>query len=141
MFEKLLDIGSGQFGLLLADVSRWRTAYRRWWRELGRNEPEARGIRLLREWLSPEQLAQFDAYNHFDVTGCHSGRRYRIRHGTAMNIFELNPAGRPLVGWCFRPRDDLVPGDIMLAQKIALETDEIAAFNVAKMFRPTWLGD
>jgi hypothetical protein len=35
-----------------------------WYRELGQgNESEARGLRLLREWLSPEQLEQYDAIN------------------------------------------------------------------------------
>ena len=39
---------------------------------------EARGVDLLREWLSPEQRAQFDAKRYFDVIGCDSGKRYRI---------------------------------------------------------------
>src|SRR5436305_1044143 len=38
---------------------------------------KARGITLLREWLSPAQQAQFDAFRHFDVVGCDTGRRYR----------------------------------------------------------------
>jgi hypothetical protein len=106
----------------------------RWHRELGLNEPEMRGLRLLKEWLSPEQLAQYDIHKYFDVIGRHTGRRYRIRHGTSANISELDSAGRPVVGWCFIPRDDLVAGDVMLAQKIALETDESAALGVAKRF-------
>ncbi|WP_371259526.1 hypothetical protein [Bradyrhizobium sp. URHD0069] len=140
MFETLLHSATGQLRRLLADASRRRQAIRRWNRELGSNEAEVRGFRLLREWLSPEQLAQYDAHNYFDVTGCHSGRRYRIRHGTATNIYELDNFGRPRTGWCFVPRDRLVPGDVMLAQKIALETDESAALRVAKSFPPTWLG-
>jgi hypothetical protein len=32
----------------------------------------------------------------------------------------------------------LVPGDVMLAQKIALETDELGALMVAKQFSPSW---
>jgi len=102
-------------------------------------KPKRKGLRLLREWLSPEQLAQYDAHNYFDVTGCHSGKRYRICHGRATNIYELDYAGRPRVGWCFIPKDRLVPGDVMLAQKIALETDESAALRVAKNFPPLWL--
>ena len=35
---------------------------------------EARGITLLREWLSPMQRAQFDATKYFDVVGCDTGR-------------------------------------------------------------------
>ena len=94
------------------------------------NESEARGLRLLREWLSPEQLAQYNAYRYFDVTGCHSGKRYRIRHGTATNILNWTRMAAK-VGWCFVPRDMLVAGDVMLAQKIALETDEGTALAVA----------
>jgi hypothetical protein len=85
-------------------------------------EREARGLELLKEWLSPEQLAQYNAKKYFDVTGCDSGRRYRISHGTSMNIHELDGAGSPRVGWCFAPKGYLVAGDVMLAQKIALET-------------------
>lgn len=43
------------------------------------NGPEARSRRLLRNWLSPEQRAQFDANNYFGVTGSHTGRRYRVQ--------------------------------------------------------------
>ena len=62
-----------------------------------------------------------------------------INHGTSMNIHnELDGAGRPRVGWCFAPKGYLVAGDVMLAQKIALETDERGALAVAhKFFVPT----
>jgi TPP-dependent trihydroxycyclohexane-1,2-dione (THcHDO) dehydratase len=46
----------------------------------------------LREWLSSEQLAQDDAHNYFEVTGCYTGKRYRINHGVGMNIYELDRA-------------------------------------------------
>jgi len=95
---------------------------------------DARAIRLLREWLSPEQRAQFDASRSFEVVGCHTGRRYRIRHGTTTNVHEMDDAGRPVVGWCFVPSGDLVAGDVMLAQKVALETNEGAALEVARRF-------
>ena len=100
----------------------------------GYGEREARGLRLLKEWLTPEQIVQYDAKSYFEVTGCHSGKRYRISHGTSMNIRELDGAGRPRVGWCFVPKGHLVAGDIMLAQKIALETDERGALTVANKF-------
>ena len=128
-----------QFGPFLAHASNGLRAVLHWCRELGLNEPEVRGLRLLKEWLSPEQLAQYDIHKYFDVIGCQTGRRYRIRHGTSANICELDTAGRPRVGWCFIPRDDLVAGDVMLAQKIALEADEDAALRVAKKFTPKWL--
>ena len=95
---------------------------------------EARGLELLKEWLSSEQSAQYDAKSYFEVTGCHSGKRYRISHGNSMNIHELDGAGHPCVGWCFVPKGYLVAGDVMLAQKIALETDERGALTVANKF-------
>jgi len=97
-------------------------------------EREARGLGLLKEWLSPEQFAQYEAKSYFEVTGCHSGKRYRINRGTSMNIHELDGAGRPRLGWCFAPQGHLVAGDVMLAQKIALETDERGALAVANRF-------
>src|ERR1700736_1587366 len=100
----------------------------------GYGEREARGLKLLKQWLSPEQFAQYDAKSYFEVTGCHSGKRYRVSRGTSMNIHELDGAGCPCVGWCFVPKGHLVAGDIMLAQKIALEIDERGALAVANRF-------
>jgi hypothetical protein len=51
-----------------------------------------------------------------------------------MNVHELDGAGRPSVGWCFAPEGYLVAGDVMLVQKIALETDERGALAVANKF-------
>jgi hypothetical protein len=52
----------------------------------GGTQAEIRGISLLKGWLSPEQLAQYESYRYFDVIGRQSGKRYRIRYGTGMNI-------------------------------------------------------
>ena len=103
---------------------------------LGENTSEARGLRLLRGWLSPEQRAQFDAEKYFDVIGCDSKKRYRIYYGTATNVHEIDDAGRPKLGWCFVPMGYLVSGDVTLSQKIALETDELSALAVAVCFLP-----
>jgi hypothetical protein len=98
------------------------------------NTSEARGLRLLRNWLSPKQREDFDRSGYFDVVGCDSRTRYRIRFGTAMNVHELDEIGNFRMGWCFVPDGSLVAGDVMLAQKIALETSEYAALSVAKRF-------
>jgi hypothetical protein len=117
--------------------SRCARSVREWLYDPGRlNETESRGVKLLKEWLSKEQLAQYEQHKYFDVTGCHSGKRYRIRHGTGTNVYELDGAGRPRAGWCFVPKDYLVAGDVMLAQKIALETDELGALAIANNFLP-----
>ena len=93
-----------------------------------------RGLRLLRSWLSTEQLAQLDAHRHFDVVGNQSGKRYRIHFGVSVNVHELDRSGAPKIGWCFAPKGPLVPGDVMLAQKIALETNEYGALAAANRF-------
>jgi hypothetical protein len=90
--------------------------------------------KLLGEWLTPEQRAQFDANRYFDVIGCDSGKRYRIHYGSATNVHEIDSEGRSTNGWCFVPSGHLVAGDVMLAQKVALETNEFEALAVANKF-------
>jgi hypothetical protein len=48
-----------------------------------------------------------------------------------MNVDELDETGRRTARWCFGPEGDLPLGDIMLAQKLALELDEQGALAVA----------
>jgi hypothetical protein len=100
-----------------------------------RQSAELKSLVLLREWLSPDQLAQMETKGHFEVIGSKTGRRYRIHTGTQQNVYELDRKGRPIRGWCFAPEGFLPAGDIMLAQKIALETDEERAMTVALSFR------
>jgi hypothetical protein len=51
-----------------------------------------------------------------------------------MNIYEIDSRGRRLGGLCLVPVGTSVAGDIMLAQKIALKTDEANALAVARRF-------
>ncbi len=134
MFVKLLHGANGQLRRLPAVCLHLARAFREWY--LRPSTREQRGLQLLREWLSQEQLAQFDAHRYFEVTGCHTGKRYRICHGNGASIRELDDAALPRTGWCFVPSDHLVAGDVMLAQKIALETDEQGALAVANKFVP-----
>jgi len=97
---------------------------------------DARGLQLMRDWLSPDQRAEFDDTGTFEVVGCDSGKRYRIYRGTAQNVFEVDDSGELKLGLCFTPYGNLVAGDAMLAQKIALETDESTALAVANRFLP-----
>jgi hypothetical protein len=81
-------------------------------RALGRNhthvlfrcrKAEQKAVALLKQWLSSAQLAQYESNGHFEVTGSHSGRRYRIRRGRQMNIDELDEHGAQIAVWCFGP--------------------------------------
>jgi hypothetical protein len=138
MVRQLTEIGNNYLRRCHAQVVRCAQAFRDWFQEL--SSPlvsQTRGVKLLRDWLSPEQLTQYDATGYFHVIGSDSGKRYRICHGTAMNVYEIDLAGNPRNGWCFVPNAPLVAGDVMLAQKIALETDERGALVVAKKFLPS----
>lgn len=84
----------------------------------------------------PQQRAQFDAKRYFDVVGCDSGKLYRIHYGVVPNVHEIEADGCTRVGWCFAPGGDLVAGDIMLAQKIALETNEAGTLAIANRLLP-----
>lgn len=56
------------------------------------------------------------------MIGNTTGRRYPIRVGTSTNITELDSLDGSVARWCFVPRESLPAGNVMLAQKIALET-------------------
>jgi hypothetical protein len=96
-----------------------------------RSEAHERGMRLLKENLTPAQMQQYSRYGYFEVTGGRTGKRYRIRHGRSMNIDQLDKNGRRVCGWCFFPEGNLVTGDVMLAQKVALELFETDALKIA----------
>jgi hypothetical protein len=53
-----------------------------------------------------------------------------------MNVTQIDSRGNVEEGLCFVPNEPLVAGDIMLAQKIALEEDEWSTLAVAKRFSP-----
>ena len=63
--------------------------------------------------------------------GGNSGKHYRIRPARQMNVDELDQHGERISAWCFGPEGDLPIGDVMLAQKIALEKNERAALALA----------
>jgi hypothetical protein len=92
---------------------------------------ELRGIRLLKANLSPEQRQQYEIDRSFFVVGGVTGRQYRITYGTQLNVSVLDNQGKWMNSLCFVPGDRLPVGDIMLAQKLALELFEIEALKVA----------
>jgi hypothetical protein len=96
-----------------------------------RSEAHERGMRLLKESLTSSQRQQYAKYGYFEVIGGRTGKRYRIRHGRSMNIDQLDRNGRRVCGWCFFPEGNLVTGDVMLAQKMALELFELEALKIA----------
>ncbi|MGA7323918.1 MAG: hypothetical protein WBX25_05430 [Rhodomicrobium sp.] len=91
-------------------------------------------MRLLDENLTSVQREQYERHGYFDVAGGETGRRYRIRKGFQMNVEQLDNKNRPVRVLCFMPEGDLVVGDMMLAQKLALELFESDTLEVANKF-------
>jgi hypothetical protein len=99
--------------------------------------PDERGFQLLTLNLPPAQREQYSRHGYFDVIGGDTGKRYRIRHGCLMNVEQLDQNGRRVQLLCFTPRGRLPIGDIMLAQKLALELFENDVLTVANR-SPAW---
>ena len=106
-----------------------------WWAR--RSAAEERGIQLLKRNLSLAQLKQYENRRYFDVIGGITGQRYRIRHRCLRNVDLVDKDGRPSSTLCFMPEGHLAIGDVMLAQKIALELFESEALMVANR-TPVW---
>ena len=146
LFRVLQNIGPEPFHRLWREMRDelyrergWRdgmtaTPYAAWYGGLpppNRAGSEQRAEKLLREWLSPAQLDQFNRQRCFEVRGSASRRRYRICFGTTYNVQVVDHEGGVIEEICFHPEGELVAADVMLAQKIALETNEPAALKVA----------
>ena len=99
------------------------------------SKPEQRADALLKEWLSPEQRSTLHKYGFFEVRGSHTAKCYRIHCRRNMNIYEVGTGQTQVAIWCFGPVGHLPLGDVMLAQKLALETHEQAALAVANRSR------
>jgi hypothetical protein len=100
-------------------------------------EASERSRQWLMKHLSPAQLNDFTRSCFFDVRGGTSKMLYRITWGCSMNIVMLDIWGKPTPRrMCFGPRQ--VPTfDVMLAQKWALESNEVEALRVAHYLRAT----
>jgi hypothetical protein len=109
---------------------RWQSALRRALAEFA-PVAERRSLRLLKENLSPDQFQQHESHGYFEVRGGQTGRRYLINSGVQMNIEILDAKGRRLARLCFAPEGELPTGDILLAQKLALQLFEEDALKIA----------
>src|SRR5690348_4624930 len=85
-------------------LSRLRTIRALYRERQARETPEARGIRVLRSWLSLEQRSEFDECGYFHVVGCVTGKKYRIYPGSYANVQEIGEDGTPNASLCFLPK-------------------------------------
>lgn len=95
------------------------------------NRPSRRARALLREHLSPVQRATYQAAGWFDVYPEGSPNRYRITNRDTYNIWVFANHGYPEARLCFYPEGRLPVGDVLVSQKLALETREDEVLNLA----------
>ena len=62
---------------------------------------EGKSLRLLRQWLSPVQRAQFADKGYFEVVGGDTGKQYRIYAGAATNVCEIDEMAVRRLGCVF----------------------------------------
>ena len=106
-----------------------------WGRQLrrytaAREASNKKSIELMKNWLTPKQLEEYQQTGAFEVIGNHTGTHYRIHNASPYNVIELDRGVRRR-RLCFVPDNANAPGDVMLAQKIMLETNERQALKVA----------
>jgi hypothetical protein len=97
----------------------------------GKPDAAEKAMALLQNWLTPAQRACFRDNRHFMVVGSASKKKYRIDTGQVFNVHLLDEAGTNIRNLCFVPDNTQCAGDVMLAQKIMLETDEDHALQIA----------
>lgn len=89
---------------------------------------------ILSEHLTEEQRAQLAREKFFVVRGS-AGRMFRVHEGRAGNVRLLSEDGRPVEQLCIHPTIACPDEDTMLAQKLAIETDEAAFYAKANKTR------
>lgn len=101
---------------------------------LDHQTPTARSEGMLRANLTADQLSQLDAHGYFEVLGGESGHRFRVCRSPSINVEEFDEAGASLCRWCLLPTGMLPEGDVLLAQKIAIELFESEARAIANVY-------
>ena len=102
----------------------------------GLHDARTHGAQLLCANLTPDQLWQLKERKYFEVTGGTSGTCYRIYDSFAINVDQLDENKKVVRKWCFTPEGSLVRGDVLLAQKLALELFEDEALSIANGYPP-----
>lgn len=96
-------------------------------------EAIARAKELLVSHLDPTQKAQFEIKGDFEIVGGATKRTYRIASAPipGKNVTWME-SGKPRISYDAHPVDTSLPaGDIMLAQKLALENPEMESHFIS----------
>lgn len=95
----------------------------------GSPDAEAKARALLLGSLTSCQREQLEKDGFFIVVGSHTGRHYKITTSRINNVSDED------VTYCAGPARLNLAGDVMLAQKLILEQDELSFLTVANISR------
>jgi hypothetical protein len=99
----------------------------------GQKRARKRARKLLHASLDPWQRKELKRKGHFHVVGS-KGNEYRIASAFPVNVRLAGEAKRSRIFFCLYAEDPQVPvEDVMLAQKLLLESDEGAFLHAANM--------
>lgn len=90
----------------------------------------ARAKQLMFELLDSRQKFDYLKHQHFDVI-LDPSTVYRIKKGSAGNVYLLDKDGKKKHKYCIHAKDALPCYDNMVAQKLMLETDEEKFLEIA----------
>lgn len=93
-------------------------------------EATRRAEELLNRHLNEEQRKQYRKEKKFKVIGG-DGAAFEIGSQWSGNVSELNGRGKPIRRFCAHPREQVPIPDLMLSQKLMLETDPEAFRKIA----------
>lgn len=99
----------------------------------------ARANALLERHLSEWQLSLLKGRGWFIATGNETGRRYRIRRGWVGNVDVIDDDNNVSGKYCIHPACLIPTGDLMLLQKLMIESDErrfLATANKLDVYLP-----
>lgn len=83
---------------------------------------EARARELLLSVLSDQQREEYERTKAFRVKAA-DGKEYRLKHGWAGNVEELDEFGKAIARLCIHPSAAIPEADNLVAQKLMIETD------------------
>ncbi len=95
-----------------------------------REAAEKRAEELLIRCLDAEQRKQFRKEKKFKVIGG-DGATFELGYTRSGNAREFDADGKPIARFCIHPREDVPIPDVLLAQKLMLETDPASFRKIA----------
>jgi len=88
-----------------------------------RDEIELRAKNLLLSCLTPDQRTMYEREQKFRVVS-NRGNVFELHHKRLHGVYRLDMQGKKIEEWCVSPHGRIPICDVLLSQKVMLESDE-----------------